>query len=50
MDSQNLSNLVWSFASFAWLHPPLLAAISAEALRKIEDFSAMELTMTAWSY
>mmetsp|Transcript_3879 Transcript_3879/g.6824 ORF Transcript_3879/g.6824 Transcript_3879/m.6824 type:complete len:591 (+) Transcript_3879:455-2227(+) len=45
-----LSNLAWSFASFAFLYSPLMAALSAEAKAKITDFGAQNLAMMAWSW
>jgi len=42
--------MAWAFASLAFLHRPLMAAIAAAARAKITAFAAPELTMTAWSW
>jgi len=49
LQPQNLSNLAWAFAKLAFSHAPLLAAISAAAIRRLEEFRSQELANTAWS-
>uniref|UniRef100_A0A7S4TAC8 Uncharacterized protein n=1 Tax=Alexandrium monilatum TaxID=311494 RepID=A0A7S4TAC8_9DINO len=47
---QELANLAWSFAALHVRDVPLLESIAAAALRKIRQFSARELEMTAWAF
>lgn len=49
-DPQNLSNLAWSFAVFGFLDVPLMDAIAAEAIPKMQDYTTQELANTAWAY
>mmetsp|Transcript_2361 Transcript_2361/g.3580 ORF Transcript_2361/g.3580 Transcript_2361/m.3580 type:complete len:174 (+) Transcript_2361:417-938(+) len=53
-DGQNISNLVWSFATMGVSDPPLMHAISFWAQQRIAAkrgfFGAQNLSNTAWSF
>jgi hypothetical protein len=46
---QSLSNTSWAFAVLGMRDFPLFAAISAESINRIRDFSPQDLSNSAWS-
>eukprot|EP00747_Dinoflagellata_sp_TGD_P130656 gnl/TRDRNA2_/TRDRNA2_174855_c1_seq1.p1 gnl/TRDRNA2_/TRDRNA2_174855_c1~~gnl/TRDRNA2_/TRDRNA2_174855_c1_seq1.p1 ORF type:complete len:329 (+),score=31.04 gnl/TRDRNA2_/TRDRNA2_174855_c1_seq1:634-1620(+) len=49
-ESQELSNLSWSFARLKVNDRPLLAAISSEALKKLGHFTSLHISNTVWAF
>jgi hypothetical protein len=45
-----LSNLAWSYASLGVLDQPLMTAISAAAIKKIDDFSCQDIMNLLWAF
>eukprot|EP00747_Dinoflagellata_sp_TGD_P128274 gnl/TRDRNA2_/TRDRNA2_174504_c2_seq6.p1 gnl/TRDRNA2_/TRDRNA2_174504_c2~~gnl/TRDRNA2_/TRDRNA2_174504_c2_seq6.p1 ORF type:complete len:152 (-),score=11.86 gnl/TRDRNA2_/TRDRNA2_174504_c2_seq6:70-525(-) len=48
--TQNLSNTAWAFAQLSLMHGPLLDAISASAIHRIDEFVSQQLANTAWAF
>lgn len=46
---QELSSILWAFASFVVVQRPLVTTFSETLLQRIDEFSPQSLMMTAWS-
>lgn len=49
-DPRGLSNSVWAFATLGYLDQPLLTAIAAASISRMELFGHQGLANTAWSF
>lgn len=45
-----MSNTAWAWATIGELHMPLRAAISASAVRTMQDYTPQDRANTAWAY
>mmetsp|Transcript_159638 Transcript_159638/g.512256 ORF Transcript_159638/g.512256 Transcript_159638/m.512256 type:complete len:543 (+) Transcript_159638:9-1637(+) len=50
LSPEELANTAWAFATWKFVHCPLLDAIASPSLQRIRDFSSQALANTAWAY
>ena len=48
--SLELKDLAWAFAKATALRPPLIRALAAEALERVDEFKPEEVSILAWSF